>query len=683
MELLKQRCDGLLNAERAEFERQLIEIKNKSKRLEKKMGNDKKRLLDEKNSDENAFKEILDQQEDEYEDELRQLIAAAESELKSERENITKLRTLVQTKNTKLDQLKKKLTELANAAKTRHAVLMHERKERQKLQDTIEHYKKNLLEREEALAEKEKTILELRSTTRTLENFRFVLDHRLQQLSAERGPITQHIEGLEQHIRTMYEELVDEFENKREESMKAETKDLRIASFTHEVSLLRQDNRQKDIFIATFRRELENVVGAFGQKELEAAVKQLYRKYVKGENIKMDIRPVGAAGPKEGSVVQYLLGNDDSDNESDVGGFSVEGGMGGGTFKGAGGGGGGSGGRGKNMKKAIIQEIETELIESAKESQRQRQFVERSAENLKHRLHSTRTEAARINRTRLNENSHLIFECNELRKELKQMQRKLDIANQIILDSQTGKQYDRAAVSISGQATAGLPGWELDDHVDENASDVTGNVRKAAALSIRQTDKGGGMDSRRSSAQTVGRKLQQGDGRHAISAVELGANRPSSTDRQSLAHQRSAPTGLLVQDDGELAVAGSHTTSRPSSGGKGGHGGGGIGGPDNVADPIPHDYFQGAMTVEQRLLRKKDVQIGKLVSEVEALTRQLDDSTRERSMQRTELSRLRNVLAQNLAASPAPLSTLTKQGARSPKKSGRLLLSVGMDNGVR
>jgi len=54
----------------------------------------------------------------------------------------------------------------------------------------------NLKERETALDEKEKIILELRSTTRTLENFRFVLDHRLQQLSAERGPITAHIEGI-------------------------------------------------------------------------------------------------------------------------------------------------------------------------------------------------------------------------------------------------------------------------------------------------------------------------------------------------------------------------------------------------------------------------------------------------------------------------------------------------------
>jgi chromosome segregation ATPase len=126
---------------------------------------------------------------------LKQLIKAAENELITERETILKLRTLVQTKNTKLDQLKKKFLELQAASKARMILLEQERIEKQKLLDTIEHYKENLIEREDALAEKEKTVLELRSKTRTLENFRFVLDHRLQQLSAERGPITSHIEG--------------------------------------------------------------------------------------------------------------------------------------------------------------------------------------------------------------------------------------------------------------------------------------------------------------------------------------------------------------------------------------------------------------------------------------------------------------------------------------------------------
>jgi len=45
-------------------------------------------------------------------------------------------------------------------------LLNQERQEKQKLLDTIEHYKKNLVERENALAEKEKSVIELRSTTR-------------------------------------------------------------------------------------------------------------------------------------------------------------------------------------------------------------------------------------------------------------------------------------------------------------------------------------------------------------------------------------------------------------------------------------------------------------------------------------------------------------------------------------
>ena len=63
-----------------------------------------------------------DQQEAEYEDELRQLIVVAESELVSERDTIIKLRTLVQMKNTKIDQLKKKLIELSTIFKSRQVM---------------------------------------------------------------------------------------------------------------------------------------------------------------------------------------------------------------------------------------------------------------------------------------------------------------------------------------------------------------------------------------------------------------------------------------------------------------------------------------------------------------------------------------------------------------------------------
>jgi chromosome segregation ATPase len=254
MEALKQRCEGLLAAERAEFDRQITDLRNDTRQRDKKLKNDIKRMRDERSNDENAFKEILDQQEDEYEGELKQLIAAAEAELRSEREKISKLQNAVETKKTKMAQIDKKLKEVEANYKSGLVTLQNEKKEKQKLVETVAHYKKNLQEREEALAEKEKIILELRSNTRTLENFRVVLDHRLQQLSSERGPITEHIVGLENHIRSMYEELVEEFEAKKAGVMDSERKDMKLVASQHEITRLRGDNRQKEVYIAAFKR---------------------------------------------------------------------------------------------------------------------------------------------------------------------------------------------------------------------------------------------------------------------------------------------------------------------------------------------------------------------------------------------------------------------------------------------
>eukprot|EP01032_Pedospumella_encystans_P021980 gene21980-24919_t len=229
MQLLKQKCEGLLEAEKNNFNKQLNDLKVDTHNKEKKLKTDHRRAVEDKTANEAAFMEILRQQEDEYEDELKQMIDSVNFELASERETILKLRTLVQTKNTKLAQLKKKLIELNTSAQQHSAKVVEEVNARKALMATIEHYKKNLIEREEALAEKEKDVLELRSTTRTLENFRFVLDHRLQQLSSERGPITMHIEGLEKHIATMYEELVEEFSLKKANSEATALQEQKIA----------------------------------------------------------------------------------------------------------------------------------------------------------------------------------------------------------------------------------------------------------------------------------------------------------------------------------------------------------------------------------------------------------------------------------------------------------------------
>lgn len=285
MQLLKQKCEGLLEAEKTTFNKQLNDLKMDNHNREKKLKTDHRRAVDDKNANEAAFMEILKQQEDEYEDELKQMIDAVNFELVSERETISKLRALVQTKNTKLAQLKKRLIELNASAQQHAARVVEEVNARKALLATIEHYKKNLVEREEALAEKEKDVLELRSTTRTLENFRFVLDHRLQQLSSERGPITTHIEGLEKHISTMYEELVEEFNSKKANAEATALQEQKIMWISQDLAKMRQSVREKEQYITAFKRELNNIMSSMVVgKELEESVKLLYKKFVRGES---------------------------------------------------------------------------------------------------------------------------------------------------------------------------------------------------------------------------------------------------------------------------------------------------------------------------------------------------------------------------------------------------------------
>jgi hypothetical protein len=59
--------------------------------------------------------------------------------------------------------------------------------------------------------------------------------------------------------------------------------------------------------------------------------------------------------------------------------------------------------------------VELELLETAREADRQKKFVERSAKNLQHRLKQNSLDAMRSGQRRLMENASLMYECNELR----------------------------------------------------------------------------------------------------------------------------------------------------------------------------------------------------------------------------------------------------------------------------
>ena len=99
---------------------------------------------------------------------------------------------------------------------------------------------------------------------------------------------------------------------------------------------------------------------------------------------------------------------------------------------------------------------------------RQKSFAEQQADSLRHRLDSTRVEALRVSQSRLNENSQLVVECNELRRELKTVARELDACRQReadLLRMQRGAD-SRTGVPSASKSSVKWPG-EGSDSVSE------------------------------------------------------------------------------------------------------------------------------------------------------------------------------------------------------------------------
>ena len=108
----------------------------------------------------------------------------------------------------------------------------------------------------------------------------------MQQLSAERGPITSHIEGLSATSPPCKEELGEEFEKKKGDKIEKEKNEQRNALVLADLNHERLKNRKRERFVAAFKRELGNIVSAMvSGKELEDSVRLLYRKFVKGDVI--------------------------------------------------------------------------------------------------------------------------------------------------------------------------------------------------------------------------------------------------------------------------------------------------------------------------------------------------------------------------------------------------------------
>lgn len=84
----------------------------------------------------------------------------------------------------------------------------------------------------------------------------------------------------------MYQELATEFESKKSVSSVLEIKSQKISLLSSKILGLKAELSTREQYMISFKRELSNIaISMTGGKELEDAVRSLYKKYVREEKL--------------------------------------------------------------------------------------------------------------------------------------------------------------------------------------------------------------------------------------------------------------------------------------------------------------------------------------------------------------------------------------------------------------
>lgn len=137
--------------------------------------------------------------------------------------------------------------------------------------------------RNQSLVAKENEIQKLQGQNQKLNNFRYVLDHRIKQLLTEKGPMSAHVEALEKHIQEMYKEFVTKFNEEQVITQEIQQKDMKLNSLSNEVKNLRQLVIEKDRRGEGLIQAITRLVKEVDPNSLQDELKKVYRIYIRHE----------------------------------------------------------------------------------------------------------------------------------------------------------------------------------------------------------------------------------------------------------------------------------------------------------------------------------------------------------------------------------------------------------------
>mmetsp|Transcript_113066 Transcript_113066/g.350978 ORF Transcript_113066/g.350978 Transcript_113066/m.350978 type:complete len:721 (-) Transcript_113066:1054-3216(-) len=293
--LRDQHHDEMRQAE-ARHEAQLAELRGAQEKAIREWRAEHEKVCNLLKSDGLKFEEALQQQEQEYEEQIFEIQEQKRVALQVESEKSITARkdtvSMKQTINMLQGQLKIRRDELGEAVKERDDL-------RKKLEEAREMFAKvndQLKEQKRSLAVKDESLRKVREQMKHLESFRFVLYHRLNALEEERDPLEEQVSSLKTSVREMYSEFVREFRQKQKLDQQLNDQSSLTGSLKKECVELRSQLAQLKKDGRRFLQEVEQVLFVETSAELEKWPKRLQAVVEKHQKLSQWAPPAAEAG---------------------------------------------------------------------------------------------------------------------------------------------------------------------------------------------------------------------------------------------------------------------------------------------------------------------------------------------------------------------------------------------------
>jgi len=280
------RADSLQRLEQSSHEQdeQSRALEKRSMARRRVLERDAAKLFEDCKHEGITHREVLSQQESEYEAEVSRLMDIANNELHEQRSITAKLRAKVQVQNTKLVQMKKKMAEIERHT---HGTLDRTRDtagKNDRLASEVAALEESIAQRQLVLDHKEAVLAELTSQHDRLEKFRFVLDSKLQAMHGERVPLSDEVSRLDKARKGIYDVLIQEFQGKKATESSITERSNEEEAMVGVVADLRQKIRERERQISSFKRELSFIVELTTPDDLRRGLRDIARLFVEPED---------------------------------------------------------------------------------------------------------------------------------------------------------------------------------------------------------------------------------------------------------------------------------------------------------------------------------------------------------------------------------------------------------------